>query len=117
MVTDVKELIGQCEQELTSREYTQSRLKIITGTWRDLIEWMELHACGSFNEDIGFQYCNETFGSCVLSGIEKKIMCGYAQYECLFLIRKMAISNSEHRPCCTDFQVNPVTSLKNIWST
>lgn len=72
MVTDVKELIGQCEQELTSREYAQGRLKIITGTWRDLMEWMVLHACGSFNEDIGFQYCNETFGSCVLSGIEKK---------------------------------------------
>lgn len=71
MVTNIKELITLCEQEICDREYTFNRHRIISLTWKDLIQWMTEREYKNFNEDIGYQYCDDTFGSHDLSGIKK----------------------------------------------
>ncbi len=71
MATNIKELINQCEQELTSREYTFNRHKVISMTWVALVQWMTEREYENFDEDIGYRYCDETFGAHVLFGIKK----------------------------------------------
>lgn len=72
MERDIKKLVNLCEQELTSREYTFNRHRIISTAWDDLVQWMKQRRLETFDETIGYQYCDETFGSRVLSGIQKK---------------------------------------------
>ena len=72
MEKEIRKLVNLCEQELTSREYTFNRHRIISTTWKDLIQWMEQREYDTFDEGIGFQYCDETLGSHDLSGIQKK---------------------------------------------
>lgn len=72
MEKTIRKLVNLCEQELTSREYTFYRHRIISKTWEGLIQWMEEKEYDTLDESIGFQYCDETFGSRVLSGIQKK---------------------------------------------
>ena len=63
MEKEIKKLVNLCEQELTSREYTFNRHRIISTTWDDLVQWMEQRNLDTLDEAIGFQYCDETFGS------------------------------------------------------
>ncbi|MGF7184398.1 site-specific recombinase XerD [Desulfitispora alkaliphila] len=72
MEKEIRKLVELCEQELTSREYTFNRHRIISMTWEDLIQWMAQREYDIFDECIGFKYCDETFGSRDLSGIQKK---------------------------------------------
>jgi site-specific recombinase XerD len=72
MEKEIRKLVNLCEQELTSREYTFNRHRIISTTWEDLIRWMEEREYNTFDEAIGFRYCDETFSSRNLSGIQKK---------------------------------------------
>jgi len=72
MEKEIRKLVNLCEQELTGREYTFNRHRVISTAWDDLLQWMEQRNLDTFDEDIGFQYCDETFGARVLSGIQKK---------------------------------------------
>ena len=72
MENDVRRLIQLCEQELSDREYGYYRRKRISEAWNEILQWAAKRNCWAFNQDIGYQYCNETFGSTVLSGVSKK---------------------------------------------
>jgi site-specific recombinase XerD len=71
METNLKLLIQLCDQELMDREYSIDHHERISNAWEELLQWMLLKDYGSFDEKIGYQYCNEIFGSTVLSGIKK----------------------------------------------
>lgn len=72
MEKDIRKLVNLCEQELTSREYTFNHHRMISMTWKNLIQWMTEREYYTFNEDIGFKYCDEILGSHDLSCIQKK---------------------------------------------
>lgn len=72
MENEIRKLVHLCEQELTSREYTFNHHRIISMTWENLIQWMTEREYDTFDEDVGFQYCDETLGAHDLSGIQKK---------------------------------------------
>jgi len=63
MVTDIKELVRLCEEELTNREYTFQRHRLISTAWDELIDWMFQKKHEKFDEGIGLQYCDEIFGT------------------------------------------------------
>ena len=71
METNLKMLIQLCDQELSNREYSFIHHKYISEAWEELLQWMIKNGYESFNESIGYQYCNEVFGSAVSSGIKK----------------------------------------------
>jgi len=71
MELDVKKLIELCDQELSSREYCFTHHKRIVKSWEKLIKWMDTNKYQRFDADIGYQYCNEVFGSTIISGIRK----------------------------------------------
>lgn len=68
MVTDFKKLVLLCEDELISREYASRHLQKIKDEWDKLGHWMKEHQFEEFSESIGFSYCNEVFGSHILTG-------------------------------------------------
>lgn len=72
MEQNISLLIDLCTQELNYRGYSTLRKGLFADAWANLISWMEKQGYTNFNENIGFKYCNEAFGSHVLSGIEKK---------------------------------------------
>lgn len=65
MVTDFRTLLSLCEDELTSREYAAVHHGRIKAEWENLSKWLALHNYKDFSESIGFQYCDETFGTCL----------------------------------------------------
>jgi len=71
METDLKLIIQVCEQELIDREYSFDHHKHISEAWEELLQWTLAKGYKSFDEDIGYQYCKEVFGSTFLSGIKK----------------------------------------------
>jgi site-specific recombinase XerD len=71
METNLKLLIQLCDQELVDREYSLDYHECISNAWEELLQWMLIKDYRSFDELIGYQYCNEIFGSTVLSGIKK----------------------------------------------
>ena len=71
MENDLKKLIQLCEQELSNREYGFTRHKRISEAWDELLKWASDKGYVDFNADIGYRYCDETFGSIILSGIDK----------------------------------------------
>jgi site-specific recombinase XerD len=71
MENRLKKLIQLCEQELTSREYGFVRHKHLSKAWGELLEWLTGRGYTEFNANIGFQYCEETFGTSTMSGIDK----------------------------------------------
>lgn len=72
MEKNVELLIGLCTQELDYRGYSEKRKEVFDAAWKDLVSWMKRQGHTDFNEAIGVQYCNQVFGSHVLSGIQKK---------------------------------------------
>ena len=63
MVTDLEKLITLCDEELHHRGYRQDYYLRLVSQWDSLREWMNLHDYSDFNEVIGYQYCDETFGT------------------------------------------------------
>ena len=72
MITDFKELVNSCEDELTSREYAWHHHNKISCEWERLSQWMTKHGYSDFNGEIGFKYCDETFGTHILNGLFKR---------------------------------------------
>lgn len=72
MVTNLKELVNLCEEELTSREYAYYHHNRISHEWANLSHWMAEHEYSDFNEKIGFKYCDEIFGTHILNSLIKK---------------------------------------------
>lgn len=69
METNLKLLIQLCDHELSDREYGNYRHRKICEVWDELMQWMSERGNPEFNETIGYRYCNEVFGSTVISGI------------------------------------------------
>jgi len=67
----VKSLICKCEQELVNLEYNIYGQRKYISYWEDFAKWMEGKGFESLTPEIGYQYCIETFGSDVLSGVDK----------------------------------------------
>jgi len=67
MVTDFKTLVFLCKDELINREYAAIHLGRINAEWENLADWMKLHNYMVFSESIGFQYCDETLGTHILT--------------------------------------------------
>ena len=67
MITDFKTLVSLCEDELNSREYGAIHHGRISSEWEKLSRWMEAHNYTEFSEVIGFQYCDETLGTHILT--------------------------------------------------
>ena len=72
MVINFKKLVNLCEDELTSREYAWHHHNKISCEWQKLSQWMTEHRYSDFNEEIGFKYCDETFGTHILNNLLKK---------------------------------------------
>lgn len=66
MLTDFKELVNLCRNELIEREYTKNLYNKINHEWDKLGQWVIEHEYSNFNEDIGFKYCDEMFGTHIL---------------------------------------------------
>ena len=71
METELKKLIHLCEQELSNREYSFTHHRRISEAWGELLRWATDNNHAVFNADVGYRYCNETFGSTILSGVIK----------------------------------------------
>jgi integrase/recombinase XerD len=67
MVTDFKTLVSLCEDELNSREYAAIHHSRISAEWENLDRWIESHNYTNFTEAIGFQYCDETLGTHIIT--------------------------------------------------
>lgn len=63
MVTDFKELVALCDEELRQREYESQYYDRIKQNWDALSLWMAKNNLTEFDEDIGNRYCDETFGT------------------------------------------------------
>lgn len=63
MVTDFEELVALCDEELRHREYQSNYYVRITGQWDALRQWLKNKGISAFNEEVGNQYCDETFGT------------------------------------------------------
>jgi len=72
METNLKQLIQLCDQELSDRESTFNYHRQICEAWEELVCWMNSQGRSEFNERTGYEYCIETFGSTVLSGVSKR---------------------------------------------
>jgi integrase/recombinase XerD len=72
MESDVRLLMDLCGQELDYRGYSEKRKENFHAAWEGLSSWMKQQDLTDFNETLGVQYCNEVFGSHILSGIQKK---------------------------------------------
>ena len=72
MEKNLRLLIGLCAQELDYRGYSEKSKEVFGAAWEDLASWMRRQGRTDFNETIGVRYCNEVFGSHVLSGIQKE---------------------------------------------
>lgn len=66
MITDFKTLISVCEEELRNREYAVAYHGKIKAEWEKLTTWMKSHNYTGFSETIGFQYCDEVFGTHII---------------------------------------------------
>ncbi len=67
MITDIQQLISACEQELHDREYHAHHAYFITNEWRAISQWCQKRGYSEFSQDIGFQYCDETIGSHIIT--------------------------------------------------
>ena len=67
----IASLIEICEQELNDREYSFGRRKQISGYWGEFAHWMEDNDIEALTPEVGYRYCLKTFGSDILSGVEK----------------------------------------------
>jgi len=74
MITDFETLIKLCDEELRQREYTEKHYRELKSGWIELSEWMNTHKYTEFNQEIGYAYCDETFGGhLVQKDMSKKI--------------------------------------------
>ena len=68
----VGSLISACEQELIDLGYSDMQSERLKKQWNEFAQWMEANGHESLTPEIGRQYCYETVGSDVLSGIERR---------------------------------------------
>jgi len=66
-----KLLIAACEQELVDLGYEISHYRKLTKYWKTFAQWMDDNKFEVLTPEIGQKYCFETFGSDVLSGIQR----------------------------------------------
>jgi len=67
MDIEFKELVVLCDDELVSREYSSAHLFKIREEWDRLSKWMSSNQYSDFSESVGFAYCDEVFGSHILT--------------------------------------------------
>jgi len=67
MITDVKELIRMCANELENRQYKPNYIRTLAGHWETLSQWMTENSLTAFTETVANQYCDLHTGSHVLS--------------------------------------------------
>lgn len=72
METDINKLMDLCEQELDYRGYSHDYRIRIKSIWNKCWEWMRASSDMLFSAEMGYQYCAESFGSTVLSGVSKE---------------------------------------------
>lgn len=72
MDIEINQLINLCEQELSSREYTFNRHRVISTIWGKFKKWMESRNENKFSEKLGLEYCDKTFGAHDLKNINRK---------------------------------------------
>ncbi len=72
MVTDFKQLVLLCTEEIVSREYKLDLQGRILSEWELLEEWLNSHNITEFTEQVGYRYCDEKFGGHVVSELWNK---------------------------------------------
>jgi len=68
----IRSLIRKCDQELVDLGYNIYQYGRTKKDWEEFAQWMENKGYGELTPEIGKQYCDEAFGSDVLSGINRK---------------------------------------------
>ena len=71
-IQSVGTLINACEQELIDLGYGELHSEKLKKHWKEFALWMDDKGYESLTPEIGRQYCFETAGSDVLSGIDKR---------------------------------------------
>ncbi len=66
MVTELKELIRLCKDELHDREYHAHHASALTTEWDSISLWFEQHGITKFDRDSAFAYSDETIGSHII---------------------------------------------------
>ena len=75
MITDFSILLRHCDDELHEREYSKKYYREIKNSWDSLSKWMRKNNCTEFNQEIGYTYCNEAFGSHLCQdGMSSKVL-------------------------------------------
>ena len=67
----IRALIDACENEMEDLGYELYRHRKISRHWEEFSEWMAISGFEVFTPELGRQYCIETFGSDILSGVDK----------------------------------------------
>lgn len=76
MLNNFKDLLTEVDKEVRNREICNSSYISKYAQWEQLSNWMDAHGYIDFNEEIGIQYCKETFGSYIcFPGMSKKTKC------------------------------------------
>ena len=63
MITNVKQLITQCIQELQDRQYKKNYADKIMAHWKNLSEWMSEQNLKDFSEELANHYCDFQIGT------------------------------------------------------
>lgn len=66
MITDLELLIEASKQELHDREYHAHLANKIATEWEAIYKWFQQHEFTEFNQDVGYQYCDEVIGSHII---------------------------------------------------
>lgn len=73
MITNLKELIRLCKDEVHDREYHAHHANALTSEWDAVSQWFDDNGIHEFNRDNAFEYCDEVIGShIIVKGMTKK---------------------------------------------
>ena len=73
MITNLKELIRLCKDEVHDREYHAHHANALTSEWDAVSQWFDDNGIHEFNRDNAFAYCDEVIGShIIVKGMTKK---------------------------------------------
>lgn len=73
MITDLKQLINECKQELYDREYRAHNAAILVNEWDAVAAWFKERGNATFSTELGYQYCDDIIGShIIVDGLTSK---------------------------------------------
>ena len=62
MITDFKELVNACKQEVEERQYNSVYLSRLQAGWDRIQTWMDVQGLTEYSRDVGIRFCSEELG-------------------------------------------------------